>query len=87
MALRILAGVTLVISILFMPFWVTLILTFAGMIYFHIFLEAVFSLLLLDLLYGVPEAKFFGIFFISSIIGVTLLAAVEISKKKLKFYA
>jgi len=69
-----------------MPFWVTFILAFAGMIYFHIFLEAVFLLFLSDLLYGVREAKFFGIFFISLIIGVTLFVAVEILKKKLKFY-
>jgi len=87
MALRILAGVILLFSILFMPFWISVILAFAGMVYFPFFLEAVFLFLLSDLLYGVKEARFFDIIFISFIISTTLLVALEILKKRLKFYA
>jgi hypothetical protein len=82
---RILASVLLLVSILFLPFWVAVVLALFGMIYFHIFLEAVFLFLLSDVLYGVPEAKFFGITFISFIISALFLLALELFKKKLRF--
>jgi len=87
MALRILASILLLLSILFMPFWVSIILAFLGIIYFSFFTEATVLFLLSDLLFGVKEVKFFGIVFISFVISVLLLGVIEFSKKKLKFYA
>jgi len=87
MALRILASVILLFSILFMPFWISVILAFASMAYFPFFLEAIFLFFLSDVLYGVNEARFFGIIFISSGISFLLLILMEFLKKKLKFYA
>ena len=86
MMLRILASVVLLFSILFLPFWVSIILALAGMIYFRFFLEAVFMFLLSDLLYGVKEAKFFNIVFISLIVYALVLTGVEFVKRRLKFY-
>lgn len=86
MGLRIFAFVVLLFSILFMPFWVSVILALAGMIYFSIFWEAVAIFLLSDLLYGAKEAKFFGAVFVSFVIFAIVLMAVEITKRKLKFY-
>ena len=86
MILRILAVVVLLFSILFMPFWVSVILALAGMIYFAVFWEAVILFLLSDLLYGVKETKFSGTIFVSFIIAAILLIIIEIVKKKLKFY-
>jgi hypothetical protein len=86
MIFRILASVLLLFSILFMPFWVSVILALAGMIYFSIFWEATTILLLSDLLYGAREAKFFGAVFVSFIISAIVLIVIEIIKKKLKFY-
>jgi hypothetical protein len=86
MLLRILAFLVLLFSILFMPLWVSVILAFAGMIYFDVFLEAVLLFLLSDLLYGVREAKFSGGVFISFFIAVIVLIIIEVVKRKLKFY-
>ncbi|MEK7081273.1 MAG: hypothetical protein AAB902_02710 [Patescibacteria group bacterium] len=87
MALRILASVLLLFSILFMPFWVSVILALAGMIYFAIFWEVVVLLLLSDLLYGVKEAKFSNVIFISFIVSILVLVLLEFLKRKLKFYS
>jgi len=86
MLLRILAFILLLFSILFMPFGVSVILALIGMIYFSVFWEAVVLFLLSDLLYGVKEAKFSGVIFISFIVSAMVLITIEIIKKKLKFY-
>jgi hypothetical protein len=87
MALRILASILLLFSILFMPFWVSVILALASMVYFSIFWEATILLLLSDLLYGAKEAKFSNIIFISFIVSILVLVLLEFLKKKLKFYS
>lgn len=87
MLLRILASVLLLLSILFMPFWLSTLLALLGMIYFNIFWEAVVLFLLSDLLYGVKETKFFGAVFVSFIVFGTILIVIEIVKKKMKFYS
>lgn len=69
-----------------MPFWLSAILVLLCMIYFSVFWEAIILFLLSDLLYGVKEAKFFGLVFISVIVSSLVLITIEIIKKKLKFY-
>jgi len=86
MKLRILASIILLFSILFLPFWLSVILALAGMIYFSFFFEAVFIFFISDLLYGAKESRFFGIVFVSLIISLLLLILAEFFKKKLKFY-
>jgi len=86
MAIRILAAVVLLFSILFMPFWLSLILALGGMIYFNIFWEAIVLFLLSDLLFGLPGAKFSSMVFISFAISIIVLLGVESAKKKVKFY-
>lgn len=87
MLIRILTSIILIFSILFLPFWLSAILVFAGMAYFSFFWEGVGILFISDLLYGVRETKFYGVIFVSLIVGVIMLAVIEIFKKKLKFYA
>ncbi len=70
-----------------MPFWISIILALIGMVIFSIFWEAVIIFLLTDLLYGVKEARFFNIFFIYFLASILVLIALELIKKKLKFYA
>jgi hypothetical protein len=69
-----------------MPFWVSVILALALMIYFNVFWEAVILFLLSDLLFGVREAKFNNMVFVSFILSTFVLIIIEIVKKKLKFY-
>ena len=84
--LRILASLLLLWSILFMPFWVSLILALAGIVYFPYFGEAIILFFLSDLLYGIKEARLFNLTFISMILAVVFLIGIEFLKKKLKFY-
>lgn len=86
MALRILASVILLFSVLFMPFWMSVVLALTGMVYFPVFWEAALLFLLSDLLYGVKIVKFSGMIFISFLVSIIVLIVIELLKKKLKFY-
>ncbi|OGI76048.1 hypothetical protein A3C67_00485 [Candidatus Nomurabacteria bacterium RIFCSPHIGHO2_02_FULL_42_19] len=86
MVLRIFASFVLLISVLFMPFWVSMLLAAGLMLYFPVFWETVLLFLLSDLLFGVAEARFFGITYVSFIAALLFLIGLEIIKKKLKFY-
>ena len=86
MLLRVLASLVLLFSILYLPFWVSVILALVGMVYFPLYWEAVALFLLLDALYGVPQARFFGFVFVAFSLSLVMLIAAEILKKKLKFY-
>ncbi len=74
-------------SILFMPFWVSVILGIVGMIYFPFFLEAVFLFLLADVLYGIPEPKFFNIALVSFGLALICFILLEFLKKKLRLHS
>ncbi|MFA6353615.1 MAG: hypothetical protein WCW93_01645 [Candidatus Paceibacterota bacterium] len=86
MILRISAFILLLFSILFMPFWLSVVIALCAMIYFNVFWEAIVLFLLSDLLYGIPETKFFNMVFVSSIVILIVLIIIEAIKKKLKFY-
>ena len=85
MLLRILASIILLWSVLFMPFWVSVILALAGMAYFPFFVEALFLFLLIDLLYGVPEPRLFDMVFVSFTPALICFIILELLKKKLRF--
>ncbi len=86
MVKRILLSILILISILFLPFWVSVIFALFGIIYFEVFWEAVLLFFISDLLFGVKEARFFNITIVSTIFIVIVLILVEFTKKKLKFY-
>jgi hypothetical protein len=67
-----------------MPFWISIVLALAGMIYFSFFWESVVLFFLSDLLYGVNEARFFNMFFISLIVSFLVLIIIELLKKKIR---
>lgn len=84
MALRVLASIILLFSVLFLPFWVSVILGLVSIAYFPFFIEAVFIFFLSDLLYAVPEAKFFGIVYVSFIFALAIFIGVELLRKRLR---
>ncbi|KKR79441.1 MAG: hypothetical protein UU24_C0008G0004 [Candidatus Nomurabacteria bacterium GW2011_GWA2_40_9] len=81
---RIIFSVVMLLSVLFLPFWISVILGVLGIIYFSYFFEVVALFLLSDLLYGVGEMRYFQITFISSIISFLILIVIKFLKKKLK---
>jgi hypothetical protein len=86
MALRIFIILILMFSILFLPFWVSLILAFIGMVSFPFFVEAIILFLLSDLLFGVSGARFSNVVVVSMLISIAMFIAVEIFKTKSVFY-
>jgi hypothetical protein len=87
MAQRICYDILLFISVLFLPFYISIVLGIVGMFYFSFYIESVIFFGISDLLHGAPVAKFHNfefILFTSSALG---LLVVEFSKTKLKFYA
>jgi ABC-type uncharacterized transport system permease subunit len=86
MILRILASITLLFSILFLPFYFSVILAILGMAYFPLFLEAIFLFLLSDLLYGARESRLWHMTFISLFISIFILIIIEFLKRKMKFH-
>ncbi len=85
MVSRILAFFVLLLSVLFMPFWVSAILALAGLFFFPFYVEAVILCLLSDVLFGTKESAGHPLF-LSFIICAIALIAVEIVKTQLKFY-
>ena len=67
-----------------MPFWVSVILALAAMVYFQFFWEGVILFFLSDLLYGTGEVRFLNVFFVSFIISFLVLMAIELVKKKVR---
>jgi hypothetical protein len=87
MGLRISASLVLLISVLFLPIWVSVIIGLGAMLYFNMFGEAVAIFLLGDLLFGTPQVKFWGFTYVLSTAVVLALMIIELLKKKLKFYS
>jgi succinate dehydrogenase/fumarate reductase cytochrome b subunit len=67
-----------------MPFWFSVILVLIAMAYFSHYYEGVALFFISDLLYGVSEARYMGIFFIATIISVIFIVSIEILKKKMR---
>ncbi|MFA6520280.1 MAG: hypothetical protein WCT44_01580 [Candidatus Paceibacterota bacterium] len=78
---RILFSILLFISVIFWPFWLSVLLAIVGMVYFSHYWEAVTLLLLSDVLYGVKEAKFSGMIFVSFFISIIVILLVEAFKR------
>jgi len=84
MFIRISASIILLFSILFLPFYVSIIIAIAGMIYFPFFFEAVILLFILDLLHGVRESSLLYINSISLFVSVFFILIIELLKKKMR---
>ncbi len=86
MVQRILLSFLLLISILFFPYWISVILALFGIIYFRFFWEVVVLFFISDLIFGIKEARFFNIILFSTILSFVILILAQFVKKKLKFY-
>lgn len=86
MALRISTFILILISILFFPFWVSVILAIGAIIYFKVFWEAIALFFISDLLFGAKEGRFFGITLVATLFATIMLLLVEFIKRKFKNY-
>lgn len=78
---RIVFAITLLLSVLFLPFYLTYIIAFWGIIYFKLFWEGLIIFFISDLLYGTKVESFDYITFISTIVYLVVFIIIELSKK------
>lgn len=86
MARRIIFDLLLLLSVLFGPFWLSVILALAGFFLFPKFWEGVILLFLSDLLFGIKTPGFWGMPYVSIFIGAIAFGLVEYLKKHIRFY-
>lgn len=76
----------LLVSILFLPFWISLALIIALSFYFRIFVEGAALALVSDLLYAQSVPKFFEFPYSFFVLTLAVILIVEVLKRRLKFY-
>lgn len=86
MGIRIGATIFILFSILFLPFFCSVILGLIAILYFRNYYEIIGLSLVSDLLYGAGEIRFLQVYFLSTIVTTILFILLEILKTKLKFY-
>ena len=84
MTLRILAGILLLISIFWLPFWCTIVYALFCLYYFASYYEVFPAFLLVDLVYGTQETRFLGFGLVGLAIAFVFFFGMELLKKKLR---
>jgi hypothetical protein len=84
---RVAADLAILLSVLFLPWWVSLFLIFLGALFLENFYEAFLFGLFLDALYGTALVNFHGfrLFFAST--GLFFIFVSAIMKKKMRFFS
>lgn len=80
---RILFAISLLLSVLFLPFYFTYLLAFVGILYFKLFWEGLVIFFISDLLYGARIELFGQMIFVSTITYLVVFVSVELLKKRL----
>lgn len=81
---RIIADITLFLTVLYAPWWLASIAVFWSTVYFKSFYEAFFFGILFDMLYGASIASFHGFHFVFSSASLFLIFAVDFVKEKVR---
>ncbi|NTV44764.1 MAG: hypothetical protein HGA67_03675 [Candidatus Yonathbacteria bacterium] len=79
-------GVTLLLSVLFLPWWVTLVLGIAGTIVFPRYVEIIVSGILLDFMYAAPHTSVPGLSIpaVHTLISIVMYAAIVFVKNRMR---
>lgn len=83
---RVFFSILLLLSVFFAPFWLSAIMALAGMFIFPKYWEGVVLLFFSDLLYGVEKERFQNLPYLGLFGSVLAIIAIEVLKKKLRFY-
>jgi len=86
MTKRLLVIFGLFFSVLYLPVWVTLPAIVFYFFYFDKFYEGLGIVLLMDLLFGVADPRFFNIQIFTFLLMLVLFLIITFLKKKMKFY-
>ena len=85
-AQRIIFNIMLVLSTIYLPWWITLPMTLCGLFLFDRFYEYFLVGILMDTLYGVPLEKFYGIWFVFTLILSIAYVTIGKLKRSIRFY-
>lgn len=85
-ATRILLDVAVFISLVLLPWWMTVLLVFVLLWYFPHFYEAIVAGFIIDSLYSAPLSSFGGFQLIFTLGSVFLFGIVEYTKTKVRWY-
>jgi len=83
---RAVLNTVIVLSIAWLPWWVTAIFILFGFAYFHSFFEGVAWGAVMDILYGAPLEKFGGLQFVFSVSSLAVFFLIERLKRNIRFY-
>ena len=83
---RVVSYIGLIFSIIFLPWWFTLFIAAIFLFYFNHYYELFIFGLFMDFLYAAPQAKYYGIVFISTALAIALIVAAELLKQRLRYY-
>lgn len=86
MGKRVGASFLILFSILYFPWYFSVIFALAGMLYFKNFYEGVALIFISDLLYGAGLDRYHHIYFISTIVALLFFFGLQILKTRLKYY-
>jgi len=84
MLIRVIADIVIFFSILYTPFWLTLLALIGAAFYFRSYYELIGGGILIDMLYGTPLVKFFDVSFITTIITVSLYFIIDRIKQNIR---
>lgn len=80
------ASILLILSMLYLPLWVTGVLSLGAMVYFRWFFEAVILFFFIDMVFGAPVARFLHVHTALTLIGLTVLLLIEYLKTRFRSY-
>lgn len=83
--LRILYSILCLVAAVWFPYWLLFVLVLVGYILFDWYIEGVLAILLADILYGVPLARFYHLLLPGTLIGAFVFALVEIGKRFIRY--
>ncbi|MBI2046222.1 MAG: hypothetical protein HYT28_02285 [Parcubacteria group bacterium] len=84
--MRISFDIVLFISLFIAPWWVSLIIALGGVFFFNHFYEIIVAGIIMDIVYGSPEASFLDFPFISGVAALLFFVGGEYIKKRMIFY-
>ena len=82
---RIICALACFISAIAFSYWIALIFSIVGFVFFDWFIEGVCSLLLMDMLFGMSRLQFHGFLLVDMSIAAVLFCVIEISKKGISY--
>ena len=81
---RLITNIALLISVLFLPWWISVGMSLIGLFIFNRFYEAIVFMFAIDLLYGAPGNNYWSFQFLLTSIAVLVLTLIGAIKRRFR---